>query len=126
MAIGKICNRKLVVAYLDSTVTEAASLMREHHTGSVIVVDHRGEGARPIGIITDRDLVVEVLAQGVPLDSVTLRDVMTVDPIIAREDDGVWETIQMMGAKGVRRIPVVNAQGLLIGIVTVDDLRGPC
>ncbi len=57
MAIGKICNRKLVVAYPDSTVTEAASLMRKHHAGSVIVVDHRGEGARPIGIITDSDLV---------------------------------------------------------------------
>ena len=122
MKIGEICSRVVVVAKSETSVSEVAKLMRTHHVGCVVVADEKPDGVRPIGIITDRDLVVEVLAQEVPLDAVALVDVMSHGPIVAREDDDLWETLQRMRDNGVRRSPVVNAQGLLVGLVSVDDM----
>ncbi len=122
MRVGEICNRTVVIAKKDLDITEVAKLMRTHHVGSVVVVDETVDGVRPIGIITDRDLVIEVLAQEVPLEAVSLADIMTPDPIIAREDDTIWDTLRRMRDKGVRRSPVVNTRGLLVGLVSVDDM----
>jgi CBS domain-containing protein len=79
-------------------------------------------GAKPVGIITDRDLVIEILAAELDPNAVTVGDIMSYDLTTAREEDGLWETLQRMRVKGVRRIPVVNQQGLLAGILTSDDL----
>ena len=122
MKIGEICSRTVVVASKESSVTEVAKLMRTHHVGSVVVVDEGVGGVRPIGIITDRDLVVEVLAQEVSVDAVALVDVMSRGPVAAHEDDNLWDTLRMMRDKGVRRSPVVNAQGHMVGLVSVDDM----
>lgn len=122
MKIGEICSRAVVIASEDLGVVEVAKLMRTHHVGSVVVVDETGDSVRPIGIITDRDLVIEVLAQEVPLEAVKLEDIMSRDPIITREDDDLWETLQRMRDRGIRRCPVVNAQGLLVGLVSIDDM----
>ena len=122
MKIGEICSRAVVIANNDLSVIEVAKLMRAYHVGSVVVVDGMGDSARPVGMITDRDLVIEVLAQEVPLEAVKLEDIMTRDPIIAREDEDLWETLQQMRDRGVRRCPVVNTQGLLVGLVSIDDM----
>jgi CBS domain-containing protein len=96
--------------------------MREFHVGDLVVVEPADGGARPVGIVTDRDLVVEVLAQDVPVDEITIDDVMSTNVATAREDDDVLDTLSRMRELGVRRMPVVDARGMLAGIITVDDL----
>lgn len=123
MPIGEICKREVVIAQREDTVLQAAKLMRQHHVGDVMVVDDRGEGKRmPVGIVTDRDLVVEVVAPELNPNAITVGDIMVSDFATVNENTGVFESIQYMRVKGVRRLPVVTADGTLIGIVTLDDL----
>lgn len=121
MTIGTICNRDTIFTTRNSSIVEAAQLMREHHVGDLVVVDEQAGRRIPVGIVTDRDLVVEILARQVAPDSVTVGDVMTGELVTARESDGLFDTLQRMRAKGVRRVPVVDAGGGLAGIVAVDD-----
>ena len=121
--IGELCNREVIIAAADITVTAAAKLMRHHHVGSVIVVDQGNGGSRvPVGVVTDRDIVVEVSAMELDPNVITAGDIMTRDLVTARERDGVLETMEIMRYKGVRRLPVVSGEGELVGIITVDDL----
>jgi len=122
MRISEICNRETIVVEGTSNLLEAAQTMRHHHVGSVVVVDRAGPEAKPIGILTDRDLVVEVLAAEVAPETITVKDVMSSDLVVAHEEDDLWETIQRIRTKGIRRLPVVNKKGFLVGIVTVDDV----
>lgn len=122
MALGEICNRVAVFGRRHETVTAAAQLMREHHVGDLVVVDERDAGRVPCGILTDRDIVVGIVAKRLDPDALSIGDVMGSELVIAKESDGVSETIELMRAKGVRRIPVVDAAGHLVGIVTADDL----
>ncbi len=121
MTIGQICNRDTVIVRKDDSIAAAAQLMREFHVGSVVVVEE-AEGAKPIGILTDRDLVVEVLAAELGPETVSVGDIMSYELATAQEDDDLWSTLQRMRAKGVRRMPVVNRLGALVGIVSSDDL----
>jgi len=122
MAIGDICTRDTVFTTKESSIAAAAGLMREHHVGDLVVVEEKAGRRIPVGILTDRDLVIEILAKGVDINSLTVGDLMIEDLVTARESDGLYETIQRMRAKGVRRVPVVDANNSLIGIVSVDDL----
>lgn len=123
MKLGSICNRAVVFIEKDASLVEVARLMRERHVGSLVVVDEITHGVtKPIGMITDRDLVVEVLAEEVPADAIGLKDVMSTGLIMAREDDDLRETLQQMRNSGVRRVPVVDAEGSLVGVVSVDDI----
>jgi predicted transcriptional regulator len=122
MKIGKVCNREVIVTDKGSNVLEAAKLMRQHHVGSLLVISRDSDGNRPVGIITDRDIVVEVLAEEVSLDKVAVEDLMTKSLIVANEDDDLFDTVRKMRVKAVRRIPVIDAKGLLVGIFTMDDL----
>ncbi|HSH41721.1 MAG TPA: CBS domain-containing protein [Arenicellales bacterium] len=122
MKIGECCNREVIVADKDTEVLDAARLMKEHHVGDVVIVEKRDGATRPAGILTDRDLVVEVMAQEVPPNEVTAADVMSLEITTVREDEGVWETLEKMRDAGVRRMPVVDQDGSLVGLVTLDDL----
>ena len=122
MNVGEVCNRNVVVTGRRAGVTESARLMREHHVGDLVVVDRADGTVRPIGIVTDRDLVVEVLAPGIAPATLCADDVMSRDLATAEEDDDVLETLHRMRALGVRRMPVVNADGGLEGLIAVDDL----
>ena len=122
MTIGTICNREVVVARKDTAMQEAAQLMRQYHVGDLVVVEDRGAVRIPVGILTDRDLMVEVLAKGVAPDTVTAGDIMTTDIVSGREGDSIWATLQRMRTKGIRRLPVVDGAGGLVGILTMDDL----
>ena len=122
MTIGTICNREVVVARKDVGVQEVAQLMRQYHVGDLVVVEDRGTLRIPVGILTDRDLVVEVLAKGVVPDTVTVGDIMSTDIVSGHESDSIWATLQRMRTKGIRRLPVVDGAGGLVGILTMDDL----
>ena len=122
MAVGELCNREVVIAARTLLVTEAAQLMRAHHVGDLVVVDQREGRNHPVGIVTDRDIVVEVVAAGVSPDALKVGDIMGVDVATVRESEGLFEALRYMRDKGVRRMPVVDASGGLIGILTLDDL----
>jgi CBS domain-containing protein len=122
MPIGEICNREVVIAFARESAVEAAKLMRQYHVGDVVIVEER-EGRRvPVGIVTDRDLVIEVMAKEVDPSLFRMGDLVTRELATAREQDGVYETIQRMRLHGVRRMPVVDGEGALVGIVSLDDL----
>ncbi len=122
MAIGEICNREVVVVQADTPVSEAAGLMRQHHVGDLVVVRESGGRNEPIGIVTDRDLVVEVMAAELNPATLAVGDIMGRELVKVKEDAGVFESIRYMRDHGVRRMPVVDARGGLAGIITLDDV----
>ncbi len=122
MPISEICNREVVIVQRSDTIFETARLMREHHVGDVVVVEDRDGVRIPVGIVTDRDLVVEIMAPALDQTIFTVGDIMVPDLATVKEQAGVSETIAYMRTKGVRRVPVVNAHGGLVGILTLDDL----
>ena len=122
MSVGNICNENVITISKDGSIQKAVSLMRENHVGDVIVVESRNAISVPVGILTDRDIVIEMLAKGVPLDAVTVGDVMSFDLEVANSEDDISTTIERMRKKGIRRMPVVNLRGGLVGILSLDDL----
>jgi len=122
MTIGKVCNREVVFVHQQASIPEAARLMREYHVGDLVVIKEKTGKRVPVGIITDRDIVLEVIAEGVDMDDVSVGDIMSDKLVTARESDGLPETIKLMRAKGIRRLPVVNDDNELVGILSVDDL----
>lgn len=122
MAIGEICNREVVIIPMDTPVAEAAKLMRQHHVGDLVVVREDGGKRVPLGLVTDRDLVVEIVAPQLNAALVNVDDIMAPELVTVSEDTGVFEAIRYMRSKGVRRLPVVDKHGGLLGIVTLDDL----
>jgi CBS domain-containing protein len=122
MDIGEICNREVEVAGRNMLLSDAARRMREEHVGSLVVVEAGARGRVPIGILTDRDMVVQVLAENLDYAKLTVGDIMGGDLVMASEDDAVLDTLQVMRRRGIRRLPVVDATGDLVGIVTLDDL----
>jgi len=122
MRVGEVCNREVVVVEPNATLLEAAKLMRSQHVGDVVVVEERDGHRIPVGILTDRDMVVALIAEEVALNAVSVGDVMSFELVIARESDSLYDTIEHMREKGVRRMPVVAENGSLVGILTVDDV----
>jgi CBS domain-containing protein len=122
MAVGEICNREVVITEKSVSVVDAAQLMRTHHVGDLVVVEEKGGRRHPVGIVTDRDIVVEVVAAGVNPDTLKVGDIMGPELATLRESEGLFEALRYMRDKGVRRMPVVDRDGGLVGILTLDDL----
>ena len=122
MRIGDICTIQTIHCTRDETVQGAALLMRKYHVGDLVVVDQAEHERLPVGIITDRDIVVSVIALGLDPASLLVGDLMSDELLTSSEDDDVYETIERMRFRGIRRAPVVNRAGGLAGIVSVDDL----
>lgn len=123
MKIGELCSREVVTIEGGATLREAALLMRNKHVGALVVVQASGGLTRPVGLLTDRDIVVAVLAvAGARPEGIRAGDAMSQPLAVAREEDGVFEAIATMRDKAVRRLPVVSRDGALAGIVTLDDL----
>ena len=122
MSIGEFCNRDVVIVHKGESALEAAKLMRQYHVGDVVVVMDRDDKRVPVGILTDRDIVIELVAEQVDAESVGVGDVMSDHLITIRESDELLDTIEQMRSKGVRRAPVVSKEGELVGILTLDDL----
>ena len=121
MTAGAYCNRDVVITEANTTVIEAARLMRQHHVGDLVVAKKQNDENIPVGIVTDRDLVIEVLAQQVPLDSVTLKDIMRSALVTVSETETLLDTLALMQNRGVRRVLIVNDHGGLEGILSADD-----
>jgi len=121
MNIEEICSRIVVVALPATSLHEGARLLREHHVGALVVIDGR-ETSRPLGVVTDRDMVVDVLAQGIDPARLTVGDLMSRDVVSVNAAEGVLETIRIMQSEGVRRVVVVDNAGTLVGIVSFNDL----
>jgi CBS domain-containing protein len=119
MSVAKMCDRAVSVATPDATVSKVARAMRDDNVGSVVVVD---AARKPIGIVTDRDLVMRVLEPALDPKKVTVEAVMTQCPRTLPRSAAAMEALQLMRELGVRRLPVVGARGELVGIVSVDDL----
>lgn len=122
MTTGQVCNREVVFIHKQASIPEAARLMREHHVGDLVVIKEKTGKRVPVGIVTDRDIVLEVIAEGVGMDDVNVGDIMSDNLVTARESASLLETIKVMRAKGIRRLPVVNDDNELVGILSVDDL----
>lgn len=122
MAIGEICSREVVFVARSESCAQAARLMRENHVGSLVVVAKVGTPLMPIGMITDRDLAVGVMALGLDPEKTLVEAVMRPRIALVRENEGLGRAIALMRAEGVRRLPVVDADGNLVGVLAADDL----
>jgi CBS domain-containing protein len=122
MPIGEFCNRDVVFATREMSIPEAAQLMRQHHVGDLVVVDETDGKRLPVGIVTDRDIVIEIIAKSLDFKDFTVGDIMGPQLVSVAEHEGVFETIRLMRVKGIRRIPVVDRGGGLEGIVSADDI----
>ena len=120
--VGEICNRTVVFAYQHMDVSEGARLMAEHHVGSLVVVEDAPAGRLVMGILTDRDIVINIVAKDRDAKAVCVGEIMSRELITVRPEDSVNDTLMLMRRHGVRRVPVVQAQAVLVGIVTLDDL----
>jgi len=97
--------------------------MRDEHVGDLVVVDEPGARPKPVGVLTDRDIVVALLAKGIaPIELLDVGDLLTRDVVTASEDEDVSTVVTRMQRQGIRRMPVVDEAGVLVGIFTVDDL----
>lgn len=121
MRTADLCRRSVVTATAELSLTELSKLMRKEHVGSVVVVDS-AENGRPVGIVTDRDIVMEVVALELDPRAITAGEIMAASPVVTHEDDDALWALKVMRDRGVRRLPVVDANERLAGIVALDDL----
>lgn len=122
MLLKEICVLDVASCGRDAGILEAARLMRQHHTGDLIVVDDPDGDRVPVGIVTDRDIVVEVLANGLDLTGTKVAQIMSAKLVIAAAAEDTSDAMDRMRLHGVRRLPVVDHDGRLMGIVTLDDM----
>jgi CBS domain-containing protein len=120
--VNLICNHDVATVGKAHGIADAAALMRERHVGDLIVVEPRGNGEVPIGILTDRDIVVGVIAKGIAADAATVADAMTQNLLTVRQDASLERALRQMRRYGVRRAPVVRADGELVGVIAIDDV----
>ena len=118
MSAGSICSREVDTANYSETVLDAARRMRDRQVGALIVVDDM----TPVGILTDRDLTVRVLAVGLDPQATRVSQVMTPSPTTIGEDDSIQAGVSYMRAGRFRRLPVVGHNGRLVGILAIDDV----
>lgn len=124
MKVGDICTRTVVTVPEFDDLMAAAQLMRKKHIGYLVVVQPNVEDGTvtPVGVITDRDIVIKVIARDTDARSLRVGDVMTRQPVISREDSSVAVALHYMREIGVRRVPVVNQAGRLVGVLSLDDV----
>jgi CBS domain-containing protein len=124
MNVASICHHNVVTIRPFDELTSAAELMREQHVGCLIVVepDLSGAAVRPIGVITDRDIVVAVVGRQTDPRTLRVGDVMTRQPVVVADGDSIEKGLASMRQIGVRRLPVVGNRGQLVGILSLDDI----
>lgn len=122
MKVLELLTRHVVTTRRDEPLLTAIERMREEHVGALVVVED-GDARKPIGMLTDRDIVVGVLAKDVShVATLDVGDVMSTEPVTATGDEDVGEVLRRMRSFGVRRVPVVDAAGALEGLLSLDDV----
>lgn len=120
MNVGQVCGRHVVTVLPGSELVAAAGLMREKHIGYLVVVESEWM-RRPVGVLTDRDIVVSVVAKSVDPASLTVGDVMT-SRVVATDEQGPLDAaLVQMRRNGVRRLPVLGPEGEVVGVLSIDD-----
>src|ERR1700754_2736673 len=121
----ELCQRHVVTVRRHETVATAAWMVRERNVGSVVVVEPAGTaggGERPVGMLTDRDIVTAVVVRETDPREVPVEDVMTRHPVTVWSTATIEETLLRMRNGAVRRVPVVDERGRLAGILALDDI----
>ena len=122
LTVGEICTRSVTIAFRSTPLNGAARLMRENHVGSLVVVEETGGLRVVVGILTDRDIVMAVVAKDADAKTLRTGDVMTATLASVRESDTLYDVLSTMRSRGVRRVPVTGPHGTLAGILTLDDV----
>ncbi len=122
MLLKEVCTLDAICADPQTRVLAAAHLMRTHHVGDLVVVEEPDAERVPLGVITDRDLALEVLGNGLDPATTTLGSLIHRPVVIAHEDEDTSVIVERMHTHGVRRVPVVDSRGAVVGIITLDDL----
>jgi CBS domain-containing protein len=117
--IGNCCVRDVITVGAEASVAEAAALMRQHHIGALVIV---GAGGKPVGMLTDRDIVIEVVAAGLAPQAVKVTEIVQRPLVPIADSASLAEAVRLMSVNGVRRMPVVDANGGLVGIIALDDI----
>jgi CBS domain-containing protein len=124
MNVGEACTRDVYIVRPHEPLLQAIHEMRKRNVGCVIVVEPRGERVVPVGILTDRDIVAALPEKADVLETAPIGECMTGNPLTLGEDESIVDAMTRLRQRGVRRAPVVAANGELVGIVTTDDLLG--
>lgn len=124
MQVQDVCTHQAVSVSPAASVTDAARLMRQRHVGMLVVVEQPDGERIPVGVLTDRDIVIEVVAPEVPCAQLRVDEVMTRDPAVCSQDEQLLDAVARMRLHGIRRLPVLNAKGGLCGLLSLDDIYG--
>ncbi|HEX8754956.1 MAG TPA: CBS domain-containing protein [Steroidobacteraceae bacterium] len=123
MNVGSICTRRVITAHPRLDVQTAAELMRQEHVGFLVVVPEESPGPQPpLGVMTDRDITIAVVAKRADPAALRVGDVMSVQPVLVGEGDAIDVALRTMRRAGIRRVPVVNGRGEVVGVLSLDDL----
>jgi predicted transcriptional regulator len=122
MRVGDVCTRSVVHCSRNASALEVAKMMRDDNIGNVVVVDDRDGKKVPIGVVTDRDIVVQLVAKEIDPGDIMVTDLMARELFVALEEEDIHDAIQRMRYRGARRLPVVDREGALVGVVALDDL----
>ncbi len=124
MNVGDLCRHQTVTIPPGAGLTAAARVMRQEHVGYLIVVEPMSEEKqrKVVGVLTDRDIVVAVVARDADPRALTVGDVMTRDPLLVSETSSLESTLSLMQEAGVRRVPVLTREGALAGVLALDDV----
>ena len=123
MNAGSVCKRAVITVAPTDDLIAAAHVMREKHVGYLVVSEaHSVQARRVVGVLTDRDIVVAVLAQEVDAHELKVGDVMTRNPLLIEEGQSLEAVLCYMREAGVRRVPVVDRSGALTGVLSIDDV----
>ncbi len=118
MSLDRICSKTVVTISPDATVLEAAKLMQSKHIGCLVVIDD----SRPTGILTDRDIVLKLVAREHKPAKTAVKEIMTANPTMVNVNYDLLDAVRLMRSRGVRRLPIVDEHRHLLGIVTMDDV----
>ncbi|NOK16810.1 CBS domain-containing protein [Corallococcus carmarthensis] len=119
MSLARFCRKTVAVIQPEQSVAEAAQRMRDQHVGALVVVQ---DDLRPVGVLTDRDIVTRLVAERKDAKAVAISEVMSPGPVVVRVEDTLDQTLFAFRKQGVRRLPIVDGQGRLVGLVSIDDL----
>lgn len=122
MSVRTVFNPNVATIDADEDIVQAAKLMRHEHVGDLIVTEHRDGHAHPIGVITDRDIVIEVVAMKIAPQDVRVGDTVKREVLALHEDEGLEHALRQMRRAGVRRAPVIDNAGRLAGVLSLDDV----
>lgn len=122
MRASDICTRDVICVSASVSVPDAAKLMRARHAGALVVIEQPNGERIPVGMLTDRDIVLTVVAAGIAAETLTVGDIMSRPPVTCSEGQHLLEIIAIMRAHAIRRLPVLNQNGGLAGLVAADDV----